>query len=115
MENIQAEASMIGSGGWVFIWKMILYFKIPIITELSMKKMAGCVVKKWVTALKIDELTEFIDQLSKSSWSVGWTLDLELVTLELLLDVIAVNKRITKTEKLFSLLRTEHSIDESYL
>ena len=36
--------------------------KIPIITELSMKKIAGCVVKKWVTALKIDELTEFIDQ-----------------------------------------------------
>ena len=31
-----------------------------------MKKIAGCFVKKWVTALKIDALTEFIDQLSKS-------------------------------------------------
>ena len=27
--------------------------KIPIITELSMKKIVGCVVKKWVTALKM--------------------------------------------------------------
>ena len=61
------------------------------------------------------KLIEFIDQWSKSSWSVGWGVDLELVTLELLLDVIAVNKRITKTENLFSLLRTEHSIDEIYL